>query len=80
MKIAQLIEKLSKYNPDSEVIIRFGLGENDELGYGLEIVHVYSRITDVCICGEYTLTKEDCDLFGQVDLIEARNKLLEGEC
>lgn len=79
MKIAQLIEKLSKYNPDSEVIVRFGLGEDDELGYGLEIVHVYDRLTDVCICGEYTTTKEECDLFGQVDLIEARNKMLKGE-
>lgn len=76
MKIKELIAKLNKYNPESEVIIRFGLSQDDELGYGLEPIHVYDRLTDVCICGEYTTTKEDCDFVGQIDLIEARNYYL----
>ena len=79
MKVKELIEKLSKFDGEKEVIVRFGLGENDEMGYGLEIVHVYGRIDDVCIAGEYTLTKEDCDFVGQIDLIEARNRMLELE-
>ena len=77
MKIKELIEQLKKFDEEKEVIIRFGLGENDEMGYGLEPVHVYSRIDDVCIAGEYNVTKEDCDFVGQVDLIEARNYYLD---
>lgn len=77
MKIKELIEQLKKFDEEKEVIIRFGLGENDEMGYGLEPILVYSRIDDVCIAGEYNVTKEDCDFVGQVDLIEARNYYLE---
>lgn len=76
MLIKELIEKLSQYNPETEVIIRFGLGIEDDLGYWLKPVHIYDRLDDVAICGEYNISKEECDFVGQIDLIEARNYYL----
>ncbi len=77
MKVKELMEELKKYDEDKEVIIRFGLSEDDDIGYGLETVTVEDRISDIAIYAEYTATPEDCALFGQVDLNEAYRKMLE---
>ena len=77
MRVKELIEKLQKCDGEKEVIIKFNLDKNDEIGYPLEIAFV-EDILDYCIIyGEYTVTKEDCDFIGQVDLKEAYRKMLE---
>ena len=35
MKVKELVEKLSKKDQDRDVIIRFGLDKEDEIGYVL---------------------------------------------
>lgn len=77
MKVKELIEKLSKFDGEKEVIAKFGLGENDEIGYGVIPFLVDDILGTIIIYCEYTATKEDCDFIGQVDLIEARNRMLE---
>ena len=78
MKVKELAEKLSKMEQDREVIIRFGLDAEDDIGYILEIFAVEQIYeNEVEIYAEYTATKEDCDFIGQVDLKEAYRKMLE---
>ena len=77
MKVKELIKKLQKCNQDKDVWIRFGLDEKDEIGYPLEIAFVEDILDDCIIYGEYTVTKEDCDFIGQVDLKEAYKKMKE---
>lgn len=78
MKVKELIEKLSKMEQNREVIIRFGLDKEDDIGYVLEIAFVEQIYEDeVAIYAEYTATKEDCDSVGQIDLKEAYKKMLE---
>lgn len=78
MKVKELIEKLSKMEQDREVIIRFGLDKEDEIGYVLIPAFVGQIFEDgVAIYTEYTATKEDCDFIGQVDLKEAYKKMKE---
>ena len=77
MKVKELIEELKKYDEDKEVIIRFGLDKNDDVGYCLETVTTDDRISDIAIYAEYTATPEDCAMFGQVDLNEAYRKMLK---
>ena len=77
MKVKKLIEKLQKCNPEKEIFIKFALDENDEIGYPLEIAFVEEILNDCIIYGEYTITKEDCDFIGQVDLKEAYKRMLE---
>lgn len=80
MKVKELIEKLSKLEQDREVIIRFGLDEDDDIGYILELFAVEQIFEDrVAIYAEYTATKEDCDFIGQVDLKEAYQRMKEDE-
>ena len=78
MKVKELIEKLNKMEQDREVIIRFGLDKEDEIGYVL-IPAIVEQIfeEEVAIYAEYTATKEDCDFIGQVDLKEAYQKMKE---
>ena len=77
MKVKELIEKLKQYDEDNEVIIRFGLDKEDEIGYVL-IPIVLGQYSDaVAIYSEYTATKEDCDFVGQIDLKEAYQKMIE---
>lgn len=72
MKVKEIIEKLSKMEQDREVIIRFGLDKNDDIGYILVPFAIEQIFEDeVAIYAEYTATKEDCDFIGQVDLKEA---------
>lgn len=71
MKVKELIEKLKQYNENKEVIIRFGLSEDDDVGYGLKTVTAKDRISDIAIYAEYTATPEECEIFGQVDLTAA---------
>lgn len=80
MRVKELIEKLQKCDGEKEVIIKFNLDKNDEIGYPLEISFVEDILDDCIIYGEYTATKEDCNFIGQVDLKEAYRKMLkEGE-
>ena len=76
MKVKELIEKLKKFNEEDDVIIRFALDNEDDIGYILEpkIVDRYIE-SDVAIYANYTITKEDCDFIGQLDLKEAYQKL-----
>lgn len=78
MKVKELIDKLSKMEQDREIIIRFGLDKEDDIGYILETFAVEQIFEDeVAIYAEYTATKEDCDFVGQVDLKEAYQKMKE---
>lgn len=77
MKVKDLIEKLNKCNQEKDVFIKFCLDKDDEIGYPLEIAFVEDILDDCIIYGEYTVTKEDCDFIGQVDLKEAYRKMLE---
>ena len=77
MKVKELIEKLQKCDQDKEVWIKFGLDKDDEIGYPLEIAFVEDILDDCIIYGEYTVTKEDCDFIGQVDLKEAYKRMRE---
>lgn len=77
MKVKDLIEKLNECNQEKDVFIKFCLGKDDEIGYPLEIVFVEDILDDCIIYGEYTVTKEDCDFVGQVDLKEAYRKALK---
>lgn len=76
MKVKELIEQLKQYDPEQDVIIRFTLNEDDEVGYVLETYATGLYFKDECaIYAEYTATKEDCDWIGQVDLREAYQKM-----
>ena len=77
MKVSELIEKLQKCDQEKDVYIKFGLDENDEIGYPLEIAFVEDILDDCIIYGEYTVTKEDCNFIGQVDLKEAYKRMRE---
>lgn len=77
MKVKDLIEKLEKYDLEKEVVIRFALDNEDEIGYVLipNLLGIY--IDDVAIYSSYEATKEDCDFVGQIDLKEAYHKMLD---
>lgn len=77
MKVKELIDELQKYDAEDNVIIRFALDNEDEIGYVLEPFHVSNLMSDVAIYGAYKATKEDCDFIGQVDLKEAYQKMRE---
>ena len=77
MKVKELIEKLQKFDQDKNVIIRFALDNDDEIGYVLEPKILGLYIDEVAIYSEYEITKEDCEFIGQVDLKEAYHKALE---
>ena len=77
MKVKDLIEKLNKFDKEKEVVIRFGLSEEDDIGYVLETITTGEYGEDFAIYGEYTATAEDCAFIGQVDLKEAYKKALE---
>lgn len=75
MKVKELIEKLKEFDGEKEVIAKFGLGENDEIGYPIMPVYVADMLGDIIIYCEYS--SEGSDEVGQIDLIEARNRMLE---
>ncbi len=78
MKVKELIEHLQKYDLEQDVIIRFGLDNEDDVGYVLVPFDTGLYFKDECaIYAEYTATKEDCDFIGQVDLKEAYQKMKE---
>ena len=81
MTVKELIEKLNKIeDKEREVLIRFALDSEDEIGYILEpcIVNNYMDNT-VYIYSNYTATEEDCAFIGQVDLKQAYKRMLEEE-
>lgn len=77
MKVKELIEKLNKYDKEKEVIIRFGLSREDDVGYVLETFETGEYGDNFAIYAEYTATAKDCDFMGQVDLIKAYEHELE---
>lgn len=68
MTVKELKERLNNFDENKEVIIRFCLSNEDEIGYVLEPVLVNPRISDIAIYAEYTATEEDCAFIGQKDL------------
>lgn len=68
MKVKELIKQLSKFDEEKEVVIRFALSNEDDIGYVLETVTTGEYGSNVAIYSEYTTTKEDCDFMGQKDL------------
>lgn len=75
MKVKELIEKLQQFDKDKEVIIRFALDEDDDIGYILNPISCIQFFNEqVEIISTYDSTKEDCDFIGQVDLREAYKK------
>lgn len=80
MKVKELIEQLQKYDSEQDVIIRFALDKDDEIGYVLETFNTGLYFKEECaIYAEYTATKEDCDWIGQVDLKEAYQKMKQAQ-
>ncbi len=78
MKVKELIEHLQKYDMEQDVIIRFALDNEDDIGYVLIPFETGLYFKDKCaIYAEYTATKEDCDFIRQVDLREAYQKIKE---
>lgn len=78
MKVKDLIEHLQKYDMEQDVVIRFALDNEDDVGYVLIPFETGLYFKDECaIYAEYTATKEDCDFIGQVDLREAYQKIKE---
>ncbi len=78
MKVKELIEHLQQHDPEQDVIIRFTLDKDDEIGYVLETFDTGLYFKDECaIYAEYVATKEDCNWIGQVDLREAYQKMKE---
>ena len=78
MKVKELIEHLQKYDMEQDVIIRFALDNEDEIGYVLVPFETGLYFKDECaIYAEYTATKEDCDFIGQVDIREVYQKIKE---
>ena len=76
MKVKDLIEHLQKYDMEQDVVIRFTLDNEDDVGYVLIPFETGLYFKDECaIYAEYTATKEDCDFIGQVDLREAYQRL-----
>lgn len=60
MKVRELVEKLSQMEQDREVIIRFGLDREDEIGYVLIPAFVEQIFEDeVAIYAEYTVKEEE---------------------
>ncbi len=57
MKVKELVERLNKMDQNRDVIIRFGLDKEDEIGYVLIPVFVEQIFEDeVAIYAEYTVT------------------------
>ena len=77
MKVKELIEKLNEFDKEKDVLIRFCLSPEDEIGYVLVPVVTGEYGKDFAIYAEYTATAEDCAFIGQVDLKEAYQKALE---
>lgn len=77
MKVKELIEKLKEFDEEKEVIAKFGLGENDEIGYPIMPLGVLDMFGNIIIYCDYS--SEGCNEVGQIDLIEARNRMLQIE-
>ncbi|MBQ9659173.1 MAG: hypothetical protein IJV31_10515 [Clostridia bacterium] len=72
MTVQDLIEELNKMDKEKDVIIKFALDKEDEIGYVLRPFSITQLFDDeVVIYGAYDITKEDCEFIGQVDLKEA---------
>ena len=80
MKVKKLIQELQKCDSEKEVVIRFGLDIEDEIGYVLETALIGEYGGNIAIYAEYTSTPEDCAFMGQVDLKEAYKRIKEDLC
>lgn len=68
MKVKDLIEELKKYDENRDVLIRFAVSNEDEIGYYLRPTDTALITSDVYIYASYDTTEEDCDFIGQKDL------------
>lgn len=68
MKVKEMIEKLSKFDENKEIIIRFAVSNKDDIGYILEPKIIDEYIEAVAIYSNYNSTEEDCNFIGQKDL------------
>lgn len=72
MTVKELIEQLQKYDLEQEVIIRFSLDSEDEIGYILKPFQTDLYFDECAIYAGYTATKEECEFIGQVNLIDLK--------
>ena len=68
MKVGELIKQLSNFDKEKEVVIRFALSNEDDIGYVLETITTGEYGSSIGIYSEYTATEEDCNFVGQKDL------------
>lgn len=71
MKAKELIEKLNKCDKEKEVVIRFAVVDDDEIGYVLLPKTVDEYYDQIALYSDYPHNKEGCDFMGQVDLATA---------
>lgn len=67
MKVKEMIEKLSKFDENKEILIRYKVSNKDLFGYILKPESIYETIETAVIYGNYS-TDEDCSYIGQKDL------------
>ena len=79
MKVKELIEKLNKYDGEKEIVIRFAVSVEDEIGYVLNPKLLGEYGNSIAIYGEYEHTKEDCEFIGQIDLKELWEKEVKND-
>lgn len=79
MKVKELIEKLSGFDKEKEVIIRFAVSNKDDIGYVLtpKILDTYGTL--VAIYSSYEHTSEECAFIGQIDLKQVYEKELRSD-
>lgn len=73
MKVKELIEKLKEFDDEVDVVIRFAVSNQDDIGYVLtpKIIDEYITSSTAAIYANYEHTAEDCAFMGQVDLKQA---------
>ena len=80
MKVKELIEKLKEFDGETDVVIRFAVSSQDDIGYVLTQKIIDEYLTSVAIYANYEHTAEDCAFMGQVDLKQAyENELRRNE-
>lgn len=68
MTVKELIEKLNNFDENKEVIIRFAVSNNDDIGYILEPKIVDEYVVGIAIYSIYNDSEEDCNFIGQKNL------------
>ena len=74
MTVKDLKNFLEKYDDSKEIVIRFALSNEDDIGYVLIPNVVGEYYENVAIYSDYLHTKEDCEFIGQIDIKELWEK------